>query len=50
MVPDRPDRIRSAQMTTKPFKINSIAVPLVGNGYLREGNGLMPMAQFIVKL
>ncbi len=34
-------------MTTKPFKINSIAVPLVGTGYLREGNGLMPMAQFI---
>ena len=34
-------------MTAKPFKINSIAVPLVGASYLREVNGLMPMDQFI---
>jgi hypothetical protein len=34
-------------MNTQPFKINSIAVPLVGTSYLREGNGLVPMEQFI---
>lgn len=34
-------------MTTKPFKVNSIAVPLVGTNYLRDGGDLMPMDQFI---
>jgi hypothetical protein len=35
---------------TKPFKTNSIAIPLVGKGYLSDSPGYLPLADLLADI